>query len=264
MTENEMRLKIVNKAKSYLGTVEGSAKHKEILGIYNGHKPLARGYKLQPTDAWCAGFASAMAIACGLTDIIPTEVSCTAQIRLFQQRGRWVENDAYTPAPGDYIYYVWSDNGRGDNTSSPDHVGIVEAVSGGVITVIEGNKSNSVARRQISVNGRYIRGFGVPDYASKATKAEPAPAPAPERKEEKTVTITLAQIKKGSKGPEVKTLQRLLKQLGYKDQYGKQLAIDGDFGSKTDYATRGFQKATGLGIDGICGVKTWTKLLKGV
>lgn len=55
-------------------------------------------------------------------------------------------------------------SGIGDNTGVPDHVGIVEKVSGSTITVIEGNKNNAVERRNIQVNGKFIRGYGVPKY----------------------------------------------------------------------------------------------------
>ena len=37
MTENELRAKVVDIAKAYLGTAEGSAKHKEIIDTYNGY-----------------------------------------------------------------------------------------------------------------------------------------------------------------------------------------------------------------------------------
>ena len=47
------------------------------------------------------------------------------------------------------------------------------------MTIIEGNCDNAVKLRQISVNARYIRGYGVPDFASKADGAEPQPEPAP-------------------------------------------------------------------------------------
>ena len=77
------------------------------------------------------------------------------------------------PPPGDYIFYDWQDNGVGDNTGAADHVGIVEKVAGNTITVIEGNYSNSVKRRTLAVNGRYIRGYGVPKYGS-TTAAEAA------------------------------------------------------------------------------------------
>ena len=45
------------------------------------------------------------------------------------------------------------------------------SVSGNTIKIIEGNKSDSVSYREITVNGRYIRGYGVPKYSSKATSA---------------------------------------------------------------------------------------------
>jgi len=64
--------------------------------------------------------------------------------------------------------YDWHDSGKGDCTGAPEHVGIVTRVSGSSIRVIEGNKSNAVGYRNIRVNGRYIRGYCLPDYAAKA------------------------------------------------------------------------------------------------
>lgn len=171
MTEQQLRQKVVEIAKSYFGSKESDGSHRKIVDLYNSHKPLARGYPLQYTDAWCDGFASAVAIQAGLTDIIPTEVGCGKHIELFRKIGRWIENDAHVPSPGDYVFYDWEDGAdyqKTDNTGSPDHVGIVCEVNGSAITVIEGNKNNAVGYRTLTVNGRYIRGYGVPDYASKA------------------------------------------------------------------------------------------------
>ena len=56
----------------------------------------------------------------------------------------------------------------GDCTGAPNHVGIVAKVNGTVLTIIEGNKGEAVAYRTIQVDGRYIRGYGIPDYASMA------------------------------------------------------------------------------------------------
>jgi hypothetical protein len=174
--------KVVGQAQAWLGRKESDGSHKEIIDVYNGHKPLARGYKVTYTDAWCATFVSAVAIKLGYTSIIPTECSCSKMIDLFKKLGSFVENDSYKPAPGTIIFYDWDDNGAGDNTGSADHVGIIEKVSGSTITVIEGNYSNSVKRRTLAVNGRYIRGYGVPKY-----DAEPTAAP------------TTTSIKKGDK-----------------------------------------------------------------
>lgn len=177
MTENELRAKVVAQARSWLGCKESNGSHKKIIDLYNSHKPLARGYPVKYTDAWCSTFASAVAIACGLTDIIPTECGCEKHIQLFKRFGSWEENDAYVPKPADYIFYDWDDNGVGECTGAADHIGIVETVNGNSMTIIEGNMSNAVGRRNLKVNARYIRGYGIPNYARKATSTGPVVLP---------------------------------------------------------------------------------------
>lgn len=155
---------LLEQAREWLGCRESDGTHQKIIDIYNHHNPLARGYQVQYTDAWCATFVSACAIKTGMTDIIPTECGCGQMIDLFKKIGEWDENDARIPNPGDIIFYDWNDYGQGDNTGWPDHVGVVEKVTGNVITVIEGNKNDAVERRNLMVNGRYIRGYGVPKF----------------------------------------------------------------------------------------------------
>ena len=250
------RAKIVAQARSWIGCKESDGSHKKIVDTYNSHKPLAVGHKLKYADAWCSGFASACAIACGATDIIPTEVGCQRHIELFKEKGIWVEDDSYIPLPGDYLFYDWQDNGVGDNKGSTDHVGIVEKVVDGVITVIEGNYSNAVKRRTLNVNGKYIRGYGVPKYDADEAEAKPA--------EQIPITIhysvRLPRLEKGSKGNTVRVLQVLL--IGTEPGYscGK-YGADGDFGGDTLAAVKKFQKAKGLTADGIVGPKTWAVLL---
>lgn len=177
MTEQELRNKVVQTARSYLGSKEADGSHRKIIDGYNAHKPLARGYLVKYTDAWCATFVSFVGIVCGLTDIMPTECGCGAMIDLYKKKGRWQENDAYRPQPADVIMYDWDDNGAGDCTGYPEHVGIVEAVDGNTITVIEGNMSDKVGERKLQVNGRYIRGYCLPDYAGKAGSVPSASVP---------------------------------------------------------------------------------------
>lgn len=177
MTEQQLRNKVVQTARSYLGRNEANGSHREIIDGYNAHKPLARGYLVKYTDAWCATFVSFVGIKCGLTDIMPTECGCGAMIELYKKKGRWQENDAYRPQPADIIMYDWDDNGAGDCTGYPEHVGLVEAVDGNTITVIEGNMSDKVGERKLQVNGRYIRGYCLPDYASKAGSVPSASVP---------------------------------------------------------------------------------------
>lgn len=241
---------IVFQAKKWLGCNEADGTHKQIIDTYNKIRPLPRGYKVKYTDEWCATYASAVAYMCDALDIIPAECSCSKMIELFKSLGSWMENDAYVPSPGDYIFYDWQDSGKGENTAGPEHVGIVEYVKNGIITVIEGNKGEAVARRQIAVDGRYIRGYGVPKYKASVL-------------EDKTVNIELNILRKGDMGEQVKTLQRLLSALGYKMKNGlKTYGVDGSFGQATYNAVIAFQKAEGIGADGIVGEKTWTRLLK--
>lgn len=166
-TEVERRLETVQRAKQWLGTLEGSDEHQAILEIYNTNEPLAQGYEVKVTDNWCATYGSTVAIQCGLTGIIPTECGCERQIGLWQNIGRWEENDNHMPLPGDYIYYNW-DAGADlkDNTGWSDHVGIVIGTAGPFIKVIEGNKDDCVTYRIIIRFDYRIRGYGLPDYAS--------------------------------------------------------------------------------------------------
>lgn len=161
------REQVVSIAKGWLGYNEKDGSHRKIVDKYNAHKPLAQGYKVTYTDAWCATFVSAVSIEAGLTDIMPTECSCPRMVALYQKMGRWVENDAYKPEIGDIVLYDWQDSGSGDNTGNPDHVGIVAKVSGNVLTIIEGNIDNAVGYRSLIVNGKFIRGYCCPDYESK-------------------------------------------------------------------------------------------------
>lgn len=172
MTELELRNKVVEVMQDWLGWSEANGKFRAIIDLYNAQRPLPRGYRMGYSDEWCAATVTAAGIAVGLQDIILPECSCSRMLELYRARGQWVEEDSYHPRPGDIIMYDWQDSGRGDDTGAPDHVGVVEAVEGPTITVIEGNRGEAVARRTLQAGGRYIRGWCLPDYASKADKED--------------------------------------------------------------------------------------------
>jgi hypothetical protein len=244
------RNEIVKQAQAWIGLNEYDNSFKKIIDIYNTITPLPVGYKLKYTDAWCAGFVSAVAQFCEATDIIPAECSCPRMITKAQSMGIWVENDAYKPIAGDIILYDWDDYGYGDNYGSSDHVGIVEKVSGNTITVIEGNYSNAVKRRTMLVNGRYIRGYIVPKYEVELVESEKVETAAP--------ADTLPMLRIGDTGRTVVAMQLLLIGYGYNcGGYG----ADGEFGNGTHASVRSFQNDRGLEVDGICGPKTWSALL---
>ena len=114
----------------------------------------------------------------------------------------------------------------------------------------------------------YARGIlktlGIKDkgYPAAETKPEAAKKPATStaaKKEEPTVTITLPQLEQGDSGRSVKAMQILIEAAGY--SVGS-AGADGIFGTGTLRGLKKYQDKKGLTVDGICGTKTWTKLLK--
>ena len=166
-SETEMRQKLVDTATRWAGVREDDGSHRFIIDLYNTIDPLPQDYVVTYEDAWCAAFVSAAALEAGMTDIIPPECSCNRQIGLFQELGRWEENDGYQPLPGDIIYYDWDFPRKLDCTGWSEHVGIVVGTYGPFIRVIEGNKDDDAGFRTVWRNDWCIRGYGLPDYASK-------------------------------------------------------------------------------------------------
>lgn len=270
MTEKELRNLVVSTVKGWLGLNEADGSHMTIVDIYNCQDNLPRSYKLKRTDSWCAATVSAAAIICKLTDIMHTECSCGQMVKLYQKIGRWEESDSYVPKPADIIMYDWGDSGKGDNTGWPDHVGIVTACDGKTITVIEGNLNDRVGYRKLSVGAKYIRGYCLPDYASKATEA--------------TVTVLewqKAAMADGFKFPKygadgewgaecasVASRAIVKKRLTYRYRNLTKLVqkavgvkVDGLCGKDTDEAIKLYQKKHGLTVDGCVGLNTWKVIL---
>lgn len=242
--------KVVAQAQSWLGYNESNGTHKKIIDIYNSQKPLPVGYAVKYTDAWCATFVSAVAIKLGYTDIIPCECSCPRMIALMQKKGIWIENENRVPNAGDIIFYDWQDNGVGDNKGGSDHVGIVEKVVGNTITVIEGNYSNSVKRRPLAVNGKYIRGYGVPKYDAENNAEQVTQAPVvstPIVNESRIDTVKEVQnwantnyksgiVVDGLYGTNTKKALVKILQTELNQTYNANLAVDGIWGAKTKAA----------------------------
>ncbi len=70
-----------------------------------------------------------------------------------------------------------------------------------------------------------------------------------------TWSALIIEVHQGSKGSAVLALQKELRAHGYN------VAADGDFGPKTKAAVRSFQSAKHLGVDGIVGPQTWSRLV---
>lgn len=163
--------------------------------------------------------------------------SCKWAAKYYKDKGRFRESD---PQAGDQIFFQKS--GR------IVHTGIVTAVRERAVYTVEGNtkgksgvvdNGGEVCEKSYSVNYAGIYGYGRPIYDTEDGK----------------VTLTVDKLKKGSRGDQVRSVQQLLSANGYP------LYIDGEFGDKTDDAVRKYQKDKGLYVDGIIGIKTWSRLL---
>lgn len=130
------------------------ARDLHAAGYYNGDKC---GY------AWCDAFydwclyqaagrdgAYAQKAQCQTGDC---GAGCWYSAQYYMAQGRFYTTG---PKPGDQIFF-----------NDFEHTGLVERVEGTVITTIEGNTGNAVARRTYQIGSKSIDGFGRPRYDSK-------------------------------------------------------------------------------------------------
>jgi len=263
MTELQLRRQLCDTARSWLGAKEADGSHRPIIDRYNAIRPLPGGVRLGYDDPWCAAFVSAVGEQCGLERIVFPHCNCQAMIALYKAAGRWEEQDFAVPRIGDIIFYDWDDDGTGDCTGTADHVGIVTAVDGDLLTVVEGNKSDAVSERKLYAGARFIRGYGQPDYASLAAD-DPAPSSSPQPPSSRISnlktqnSLAIPTLRRGDSGETVRALQLLL--IGRGCRCGP-WGADGDFGPATQGAAESFQRGHRLSVDGIVGPATWSALL---
>ena len=197
---------------------------------------------------WCMVFVWWCFWQAGLSDLFyggGMTASCTTLMRWAQREGRFFMSDYRA---GDVMLYQF------DEDSMADHTGIYTGqVDGrGRYLVIEGNHNNRV--EMVARSDAELWGAFRPEWAEEEPAApvtEPTPKPV-------TDTITLPELSKGATGSTVKAMQILLMGWGYRlPKYG----ADGDFGAETRSAVRSCQLRNGLEVDGVCGSKTWKKLL---
>ena len=148
--------------KKYLGTREGSAKHRKMVDMFNSCK--LKTFPISYSDAWCSAFISAMAIECGCTDIIPISANCDEMYKKGVVMGIAIPKDKWIPKMGDIVFYDWNLNGE------LDHVGAVETMSKNIIHVLEGNKNDSVAYRDINYKNATITKIIRPRYKTVSKK----------------------------------------------------------------------------------------------
>lgn len=79
---------------------------------------------------------------------------------------------------------------------------------------------------------------------------------AEQRLDQLNVARASGMLARGMSGPDIESLQTTLNELGYRDDRGAALKVDGSFGANTAAAVRNFQNAHGLNVDGVMGPAT--------
>lgn len=231
---------VLNVAKKEIGVTEypyGSNNVKYNTWYY-GHQVSGSAYP------WCMVFVQWCLNKAGVKGVLRT-AGCTPLYNWAKANGTFVK-----PAnlkAGDIVLFCGFDDISGD----ADHTGFFEKYdNNGNYICIEGNTSltsddNGGAVMRRTRQRANILGGVRPKY------------------EEDEVTVVLSILKEGSKGVQVKTVQRLLNALYYTDASDKKLKVDAEYGAKTIQAVKKFQKKRGLEQDGVFGSKSWSELLKG-
>ena len=148
--------------KKYLGTKEGTSKHRKIVDMFNSSK--LKTFPISYDDAWCSAYISAMAIESGCTDIIPISANCNEMYEKGVIMGIAIPKSKWFPKMGDIVFYDWNLNGE------LDHVGAVETMSKNIIHVLEGNKNDSVSYRDINYKNATITKIIRPRYKTVSDK----------------------------------------------------------------------------------------------
>ena len=234
--------KILDIMRSWLGLSRNAQTHRPIIDIYNGYRPLARGYAVTYWDDYCDVTVSAAFIMLNAVSAIGgTECGVQEHIQIFKNAGIW--KGKTKPKEGWIITYDW------DGDGVADHIGMVEKITENTVTAIEGNTSGGiVGRRSIVWNDSAVLGYAAPKYDEEQRKD--------------LYMFEFEKIKYGDQGNTVRVAQLLLRGYRMKGKDKKELTVDGSFGDNVLYATKAFQKAKGLPVTGVWDKATWKKALK--
>lgn len=125
------------------------------------------------------------------------------------------------------------------------------------MVALENAETQRYNKRLQFFNNAYAGYYNYPwDCVLRYTGAE---EPETERAAEH-VSVELPVLQRGSTGETVRAMQILLRGRGFGvGWYG----ADGEFGAATEEGLRAFQRVKTEETDGVCGERTWSRLLKG-
>jgi len=142
---------------------------------------------------------------------------------------------------GDWVFRTYK---SGAKKGRAYHVGFIVDDD---LNVIEARgRAYGVQKRALNATSGYWNTFGRPDCFADEIDTE---------EEQMEHASFNRNLKRGMRGDDVRELQRLL------NEAGDNIAVDGDFGRKTEEAVRVFQSRAGLKVDGIAGKNTSAALM---
>ena len=249
LTGNQ-RLDLVNVALSQVGYHEGNSIGDLAGGSANGSMNYTEygywfGFEVLDRGSgffyeWCAMFTAWAARQAQIpTNVINNASYAHVGTNPFFFHMRFYPRGTYIPKPGDLIFYDWAYSAK-----DWDHVGIVAYVENGRVHTVEGNASDQVIMRDVSLYDNEIQGFGAPSYTNALAAALNV----------SSYGMPESAIEYGATGDGVRWLQAALLHLGYP------CPIDGAFGENTLRQLKRFQQYCGLPATGICASQTKAKI----
>lgn len=192
---------VIQEASKYVGVVKGSSSHRHIIDGYNRHRPLPMGYHVTYQDDWCDTFVTFIADQVGAAAFIGRECGVARHVQIFKQLGIWLGRQE--PQLGDIIVFDWDGNAWGD------HIGYVAQVQGEVVTTIEGNSSNRVARRQYVWHDGRIMGYARPNYPKQSSPVSARPGRGCQCPTDPTIDQVAQEVIRGQWGSGQERVRRL-------------------------------------------------------
>jgi hypothetical protein len=210
-------------AEARAGVLEEQENLSKRIKQYQGADSLpGTGY------AWCTSFVVWCFREAGRE---LTETGLSAGVPTTATKGREHGWRRRTPKRGDVVCLQLPTGGLPPVDQTPDHIGIVvEANADGSVRTVEGNVVGPSGGEGVFVMTR-------PGAQCETILRVPGNVP--------------TGIGRGDHGPKVKEIQRQLVKLGH-----KRLAIDGDFGEKTEKAVQTFQRRSDLKQTGVATAQT--------
>lgn len=142
----------------------------KLIRSWNGYSESnkkADRYIIKPWDKWVGRSLTSKTPWCQITcssclhqsGVTTTKTSgCLQAVNYYKSKKRW-KKKTVKPCVGYQCFYDFKGKGR------PTHTGLVTAVSGNIVTVYEGNKSNKVGARKFNYKTyKYLYGWGSPAY----------------------------------------------------------------------------------------------------